>query len=278
MFNRSYSQEYVWRKIYLQPRKGPWRAFLWIHFADGGVVGEGSALPRAAPSSAQVLWLPSPWHHSSSAPPPVSERPLFQTLSVPRAWPSWGPWLSDSLVWVPPVYVNSAVCLPPCGATGRVRLCCSNKCYFTGFLTAALSFQCLSRMELTSLSPGFLLQLCLFSSPWLPVLSGPVPCRPCSEVLGWPIPVLTEPGQVHLLCPSTLGLCSLILWGNLSEQKFSISVQIWSVEGYVWFALHGPRAPMFPRSLLIYLLRFIYCQGRWWETFTWSLKRLSISF
>lgn len=96
---------------------------------------------------------------------PVSERPLFQTLSVPRAWPSWGPWLSDSLVWVPPVYVNSAVCLPPCGATGRVRLCCSNKCYFTGFLTAALSFQCLSRMEFTSLSPGFLLQLCLFSSP-----------------------------------------------------------------------------------------------------------------
>lgn len=225
-------------KIYLQPRKGPWWAFLWTHFADGGVVGEGSALPRAAPSSAQVLWLPSPWHHPSSTPPPVSERPLFQTLSVPLAWPSWGPWLSDSLVWVPPVYVSSAVCLPPCGATGRVRLCCSNKYYFTGFLTADLSFQCLSRMEFTSLSPGFLLQLCLFSSPWLPVLSGPVPCRPYSEVLGWPIPVLTETGQVHLLCPRisqqhllTLGLCSLILWGKLSEQKFSVSVQIWSVEG-----------------------------------------------
>ena len=61
----------------------------------------------------------------------------------------------------------------------------------------------------------------------MPVFFGPVPCHPYSGVLGWWIPVLTEPGQVHLLCPRnsqqhllTLGLCSLILWRKFSEQEF----------------------------------------------------------
>lgn len=101
-----------------------------------GVVGE-EVLPRAA---AQLKFSDSLLRGTTQAPPPpVSERPLFQTLSVLRPGPvgvpgSLTPWLGP-----PSLCLSSAVCLPPCGATGRVRLCCSNK-YFTGFLTADLSF------------------------------------------------------------------------------------------------------------------------------------------
>lgn len=116
-------------------------------------MGEGSALPgprRPAQLkfSDSLLVAPPKLHAPLSQ--KGSSKPSQSLLPGPVGVPgSLTPWFgSPSLCEL--CRLSSA-----CGATGRVRLCCSNKYYFTGFLTADLSFQCLSGWNLLPLSPWF---------------------------------------------------------------------------------------------------------------------------
>lgn len=123
VFNRSYSQEYIWRKNLSTTKEGTLVSLSLNTFCRWSrVVGEGSALPQAeAPSSSSSSLTPF-----SMAPPklrtsPISERrsskPSQSLVPGPVGVPgSLTPGLG------PPVYVSSAFVFHLVGATGRVRL------------------------------------------------------------------------------------------------------------------------------------------------------------
>lgn len=177
--------------------------------------------------------------------------------------------------------IVGAICLLPFSAAASVWLI-GHTSYFTRFLILGLSPQCSEIDEISFHQSYFFfnLDLCLFSFSWVPsffslVYPSSLYWSPCVTDF-----FLLDIQRVHRMCSGNSRQHLLVL-----RLSFTMCWKFWEQEFFHYcpgMALVGRSSlhPLHLCSLFFTHLLSFFASGwrRWWETFTWSLKVVSIWF